>query len=226
MQIPLPEPGGFPFSRDLPDWTSEVSQRWDTVLFLMDPWGAEGKEGVCLRSHSHRRVWFGPCLKIDSWTFLFFFPMAGKWAEEVWGSTTGLGWASTREGLWDLHWETAPRPLWGWTYPPLWKGEAWQHLIVSDGQSCISGLNWADPKARLGRAWRNLGNGRCPCPWSWNWVGFKIPGYFNHSQLADKSLSHGRLAKSMRWGWWWTSMATTGATPLWPSPTNRRPRMQ
>lgn len=42
---------------------------------------------------------------------ILFSSMAGKWAKEIWWSPPGLGRPSAREGLRDLHRETATGPL-------------------------------------------------------------------------------------------------------------------
>lgn len=54
---------------------------------------------------------------------VLFSSMAGKWAKEIRWPTPGLGWPSAREGLRDLHRETATGPLWRWTYTTVWKSK-------------------------------------------------------------------------------------------------------
>lgn len=49
---------------------------------------------------------------------------AGKWTKKIWGPSTWLGCCAPRKGLWNLYWETSPRPFWGWTYTIMWKSES------------------------------------------------------------------------------------------------------
>ena len=106
--------------------------------------------------------------------------MAGKWAEEIWRPTTWLGWPSAGERVWDLYWETAPRPLWRWTYTTVWKSKTLWRVVVLQRlvmiKAAFQGWTGDDLAQTTGGAlmWYSQGSTR---------------SCLNTSQLADQTFS-------------------------------------